>query len=501
MKAFLMHPERDFDLEAELPPNAEDLTQDLELERTLAAMASGDEFLLEVARRAVLLSLTDADAIEYRQDVLRDCLDHPEVVRALYDLALETIQRERRDYFSLVSTSPDSILHRSLGVLEMFAEVFKRLRGIADEHADAFRSRGFTRLFTTLQRELDDDYLASVEDHLRELRFRHGVLISAQLGKGNKGTGFVLRRTRDRSWLQRLAPLDRSSLTYRVPDRDQAGADALYELRGRGVNLVANALAQSNEHILSFFKMLRAELAFYIGALNLHERLTAKGEPVCMPVAAEGAFSSRGLYDVSLALGSEERVVGNDVDADGRSLVVITGANHGGKSTFLRSAGLAQLMFQAGLFVGAEAFTADVRHGVFTHFKREEDATMRSGKLDEELRRMSDIVDGIGRRGLLLCNESFASTNEREGSEIARQLIRALREAGVKVFFVTHMYDLAHGLYTSAADDTLFLRAPRQEDGTRSYRLAEGEPLPTSYGEDLYVKVFGEHPQREPAAR
>ena len=97
---------------------------------------------------------------------------------------------------------------------------------------------------------------------------------------------------------------------------------------------------------------------------------------------------------------------------------MITGANQGGKSTFLRSLGLAQMMMQGGMFVAAANFNANVCHGVFTHFKREEDRTMKSGKFDEELRRMSDIAARITPGCLLLCNESFASTNEREGSEI-----------------------------------------------------------------------------------
>ncbi len=169
---------------------------------------------------------------------------------------------------------------------------------------------------------------------------------------------------------------------------------------------------------------------------------------------------------------------------------MITGANQGGKSTFLRSVGLAQLMMQAGMFVGAEAFTANTCAGVFTHFKREEDATMTRGKLEEELHRMSEIADAIGSTSLLLCNESFASTNEREGSEIARQAVGAMMEAGVKVFFVTHMFDLANGFYRQQLEPTLFLRAERQPDGRRTYRLLEGEPLPTSYGPESYRRIF-----------
>ena len=63
--------------------------------------------------------------------------------------------------------------------------------------AAKFRSEGFTRLFGMFAKELDDEYLGIVEDHLRRLEFRDGVLMSAELGKGNKGTNYVLRKPRD----------------------------------------------------------------------------------------------------------------------------------------------------------------------------------------------------------------------------------------------------------------------------------------------------------------
>ena len=111
---------------------------------------------------------------------------------------------------------------------------------------------------------------------------------------------------------------------------------------------------------------------------------------------------------------------------------------------------------------------------------------------------MSEIADGATASSMVLFNESFAATNEREGSEIARQIIRALTESGVRVIFVTHFYDLAHSLYLQHADTALFLRAERQADGQRTFRLTTGDPLPTSYGQDLYQRIFGAVPQ--PAA-
>jgi DNA mismatch repair ATPase MutS len=119
------------------------------------------------------------------------------------------------------------------------------------------------------------------------------------------------------------------------------------------------------------------------------------------------------------------------------------------------------------MFVTATSFRANVTDGIFTHFKREEDATMTRGKLDEELARMSEIADYIGPKSLLLCNESFASTNEREGSQIARGVIDAPVEAGIKVVFVTHLYDLAHSLHARHNPGYLFLRAERDATTVR----------------------------------
>ena len=498
MKAFLLYQGQDFDLQQKLPPHAPALIQDLELNTLFNAMARGDPFVLEVAKQVVLSSLTDLDTIRYRQQILQDCLNNASIVREMYTLAGDAIASEKkvwgfwRDY-------PSGILHRSIDVLELFVGFLKRLKQIAERHADHVASAGFTTLFAMLNQELDEDYFASVQQHLKTLKFRNGVLMSAELGKGNQGTGYILRKPPDKPqrWIERIFAEKASTYSFTIADRDESGMNALSKLQDRGINLVANALAQSTDHILSFFTMLRTELAFYVGCLNLHEHLTQKGAPLCFPVPApssEREHAFHGLYDVCLALAMKRRVVGNTAQADGKDLVIITGANQGGKSTFLRSIGLAQVMMQCGMFVPAESFCANICERLFTHFKRKEDATMNSGKLDEELSRMSEIVDHITTHSLVLFNESFAATNEREGAEIARQIVCALVEKRIKVFFVTHLYTFAHGFSENSKENVLFLRADRQTDGRRTFQLCEGDPLETSYGEDVYQRIFRNNP-------
>jgi hypothetical protein len=492
MKAFLMHRDSDFELDRELPANEQALRQDLELDTLCSAMSAGDPFLFEVAKRSLLLSLRDPHEIVYRQQVLTDCVANASVVRNLYALAGEALKAEKSIWGGLLSETPRPMLSTSVQKMELLVGFLRRLREMTDEHAGGFRSPGFTRFFEVLAEELDEPYFDLVENQLKALKFKSGMLLSAQLGVGNKGRRYTLRRPREQGLLERM--FDRSGYSFTIPDRDENGFRALGELQNRGVVLIANALSESVEYVKSFFVSLRVEIGFYVACLNLSERLAQNNEPMCMPVVRptdELALAAEDLYDVCLALTLDQPVVGNDIAADEKSLVMITGANQGGKSTFLRGLGLAQLMAQCGMFAGARSLRVNACNGLFSHYKREEDEAMESGKLDEELSRMSEIADNITPNCVLLCNESFASTNEREGSQIAREVVTALLDEHIKVVFVTHMFDLANGLHDQALDVALFLRAERGFDGARPFKVSEGKPLPTSYGEDSYRKIFG----------
>jgi DNA mismatch repair ATPase MutS len=491
-----MYKDRDFNLQQKLPANEEALMQDLELETLFNAMALGDAFLFEVAKKAVVGGMnTDLETIRYRQRILKDCLKNSATVRDIYQIPIESMKNKKKHWYSIFSSSPGAVLANATELMQMFVGLLIKLRHIADENADKFESEGFARFFEMICKELEDEYLADIQDHLRELKFSEGVLISAELGEGNEGTGYMLRKSmgKKQRWIKRVLAKKPPVYTFSIHPRDEAGARTLSELKTRGINLAANALGQSADHIDNFFKMLQVELAFYIGCLNLYEQLDQMDEPISFPRPAaldERRHFFHGLYDVCLALTMKQKIIGNDVNADDKDLVIITGANQGGKSTFLRSIGLAQLMMQCGMFAPAESFCSNICDGLFTHYKREEDAAMESGKLDEELVRMSVIADNIRENSLLLFNESFAATNEREGSEIARQITRALVEKRIKVFFVTHLYEFAHALYEKNMENAIFLRAERRADGTRTFKVVEGAPLETSYGEDLYRAIW-----------
>ena len=517
MNVFLLYKDKDFDPAQQLPWNEQDLIKDLELTALFNSMADDDEFLLNVASRTILTGLDcNLETILYRQEILIDCIDNPIIIRDLYSLAIEAIENERKNYWGMFNSKwPSYVLHRSLDVMKMFIVMLKKLRELSAGNYDKFRSEGFRRFFKMLTEELSDEYFNEIRLHLESLKFRDGILVSTRIADGNKGSGYLLHKPQPHKqgwllkilgdylyrqnldgkllWLSRFIKKDDGSYTFYLSPRDDSGIRALSQLKDEGINSVANTLAQSCDHILGFFKMLKTEIGFYVGALNLHKQLSGLGEPVCFPVPVDNGrltYTSEELYDACLALTKKKQVVGNDINADQKKLVIITGANQGGKSTFLRSIGLSQMMMQCGMFVPAVSYSANISDSLLTHFRREEDTTMTSGKLDEELDRMNNIINNIKNNSLILFNESFSATNEREGSEIAGQIVSALLGRNIKIFFVTHLYEFAYGFFSRKKDFYLFLQAEREADTTRTFKITEGEPQQTSFGGDLYSRIF-----------
>ncbi len=486
MKVHLMLPQG-----AEAPRNllvlAKDaLKADLELNTILDNISKGDKFIRNSCQSALFAPLQDRKLLDYRHEVLADAVAHPDVIRALYDLCLEAEKRRKSTVHWMTNYYLSSTYSGAIQYLINFTETLQKLRQQADANLSGFRSVGFRDLFTTLREELPDSYLEKVRSQLTELSNQDGYLVSARLGGHLQGVDYVLHRRE-----KKLLNLDfAKAQTYKLTDKDMAAED-ISARQDRAINEVTNALAQSAEHLSSFFDALRTELGFYVGCLNFMDLMKGYGMPTCIPTLTEAAGDSRSwsqMYDIALVFVKKSAVNGNELRTDHKMLYLITGANQGGKSTFLRSLGQAQLMAQSGMPVAAAEFTAPLRGSLYTHFKKEEDRYMKSGKLDEELERMSRIANNIRPGDMLFLNEAFAATNEREGSEIARQVTEALIRNRVEVFSVSHLH--AYATAFKGREEVQYLRAERLDDGRRTFHILPGEPLETAFGEDLYKKIF-----------
>lgn len=492
MRVRLMSPDADFDAATELPAQTTDLLQDLQLDLLLDTMAAGDDQQRQVALTALLLGAADVDQARYRHEVLRDCEENRTVIEELFDLCGAAIKDRQGVYHSILSDRAEARLHGAVSVLGLMVPRLRMLRQISDRHAAEFASTGFRELFGRIAKVLDEEYLDRVSANLDRLRFKSGLLLSAELGESNTGSGFVVRtpHRHNRRWYRKL-PVKPPTRHLDIPERDMAGFQALGELRDQVLAEASLAVSTASEEVVGFFIRLRTELMFFRGCLTLKETLAAHRCPMTLPSFVESgrAWEIDGLYDASLALDGY-LVVSSELDAGASLLTVVTGANRGGKSTFLRATGIAALLARAGCFVPASHMCAELPGEVHTHFLREEDTKLQSGKLDEELARLSVTVDRLRPGALLLCNESFSSTNEREGGQIGAGVLEVLVDAGVRVVVVTHLFELAQLLWRGPRPAT-FLRADLDAEGHPTFRIVPGAPESTSHANVVFQRVFG----------
>ncbi len=493
LSPFLLYRDQDFNPESKPPWNSADLIHDLGFDIILESMGKGDKEVRRVCEQVLLSPILDAESIHYRQKVVGDSISNSAIIRAMYSILTETIKRARERLFWVSRGNPDFTLHESIAILRIYLHSISRLRKIARDNRSNFKSPGFEHLFSLFTDVFDEGFEHLVSGHLSNLEFPNGIGVQGSLGRGNELTGFqLLVPEAKRRLMGKLNMLRDRRYTFVLPDRDDIGVQELGQLRSRAIISVSNALSESAENVLSFLLSLTSELAFLVGCINLKEELGKSNCRTAFPLPLEhdkNKLEFVGLYDMALAIKLKGNIIPNALTGKPHQLIIITGANRGGKSTFLRSIGQSLMMMQAGVFVAAEQFSSSVFSGVYTHFKREEDREMRMGKFDEELHRMNDIVEHINERDIILFNESFSSTNPREGAEIATEIVTALLEKQIKVIFVTHLYDLASSLMNSEIDGQ-FLIAERLANGERTFRIQPGMPEKTSYGLDIYLSIF-----------
>ena len=101
---------------------------------------------------------------------------------------------------------------------------------------------------------------------------------------GNRGTGYVLHRRPNviAGWRGRLGLEERRS-TVVVLLKDQHSMNMIAELRELAIAPTAGAVDETAQWVLAFFKVLRTELGFLVGCLNLHEALGGEDARVCCP--------------------------------------------------------------------------------------------------------------------------------------------------------------------------------------------------------------------------
>ena len=179
------------------------------------------------------------------------------------------------------------------------------------------------------------------------------------------------------------------------------------------------------------------------------------------------------------------------MDDSGR-FFILTGANNGGKTTFLRGAGLCFLMAQTGFYVPAAACVISPCDFIFTHFPKEEETGINASRFTTEIKDLKVISDLVSENSLLLMNESIQSTTPKECAEIAGEITRIFCIIGVRGIYATHITELALMCDDITADPDCrsvpvsIVATVDEESGKRLYKIKRGQPLKQSYAMDIF---------------
>lgn len=220
---------------------------------------------------------------------------------------------------------------------------------------------------------------------------------------------------------------------------------------------------------------LAREACFYLAWLQYVEPLRGARLAFCYPTLSPEARSVDGaeIFDLALAakLTAEHHpVVRNDFAlVDGERVLVVTGPNHGGKTTFARTFGQLHWLAALGLTVPGSSAHLQLFDALLTHFERAERVETLRGKLKDDLFRMHAILARATPRSVIVMNEIFASTTLDDALALGRRVMARLARLGaltVCVTFLTELADFdAHTVSMVAAVDP-------HDPAVRTFRVA-----------------------------
>lgn len=474
-----------------------DIIKDLNLDILFKTMARTDDLILEKVRRVMLIPLQTPEEIIYRQEVLRDLRHQDMFLEDLYVCAKRQ-NKALKDYKEAVksnrakSTRKTGELFETLNYLLQGQADLIKIRDILIQKQEEWQSEGIK----TLLDRLKEMPLESISERLREAEsLSTGCLAgyTFQFGGGLKMESAVLNYLTPIGDVKKNA-FDNFKSMFFKKNTFPIGSDIVLKedlghLAEETLQQILYVFQPYLQKMMRFFEHYCEEIAFYMGVVQFMKRMEPLYITLMMPTpqpmgTKDTSFSN--LYELSMAVYNQRKPVGNSATLKENRMTLITGANQGGKSTFLRSYGVAQVLMQCGMPVPASNFSAPIYAQIFTHFTRSEDEQLSNGRLSEELQRMSNMVSKTVPNSLFLLNESFASTTEKEGSKIAEGILDAFYEKEITTMMVTHLYQLAKKKYDEAKAGSHFLVAERMENGTRTYRMLTGEPTYTSFGTDLF---------------
>lgn len=401
-------------------------------------------------------TLPDIESVRYRQQAMQE-IGRPDVIaimrrfangialmrqhQALQQEVAFVLQRQRclLDAAATYCASTQRLAHDLAGV-ELRSPA---LSGMAEYLQTYVASAEFTRLASDVTRTLDALDSITYLLHVRANR----ITVRKYNNEPDLGHAVAMLFARFRDSGSPDDPvLYRDSHGFSHIDAEVLAKVA--DLFPREFGLLTTFAEDHSAYVNTVVARLGRELEFVLACLEFKDRILAQGLPLCYPdLVDDHSLLAEDCYDLALAATKppgDQPIVRNTLRMDEpERFVVITGPNHGGKTTLARAFG--QLYYLAALGCPVPAADAHIPliDRVFTHFERQEDPGSQRGKLQDDLVRMRAMLQTATERSLIVLNEVFSSTSTDDAVLLAERTLDRMLEKGCVGVCVTFLDELA----------------------------------------------------------
>lgn len=482
--------------------NAPDCFKDLNLDQIFAPILKAKkEFELE---GFFYTTLHDPEIIAYRQDVMWELQNDDlralftEFSKTVYDLGryMNTIRK------ALTSNNSWDNNYLSRGQMLDYAERYcltvstlsegisrltlrsAGLRGFAEYLRSYCASEGYRGLCAHVKRLRDE--LSTVE---------YCMLIKNGTIRVRKYEGQTDHSKQILATFEKFRQGDVKDYRHELPEEPSAAHVEAAVLRMLA-ELYKDIFADLNDFCSKYFNfddetILRfsREIQFYLSWLDAIRPLRGAGLPFTYPKLCN---TSEHLYvldgfDLALASVAWAKTITNDFVLNApEHIIVVTGPNQGGKTTFARAFGQMHYLASLGLCVPGREAALYLFDNILTHFGREEDLSTLNGKLQDDLVRLHELLSKATGKSVIIVNEIFSSTTLSDALSLGGHMMDAFAALGAPAMVVTFLDELA-----SHGPETVSMMSTVKEDdpAERTYKIIRKPPDGLAYA----MHIAGKH--------